>query len=425
MNGNDRSILGLTGVGHGLVHAHELTIPILLGGWMAEFGIGSAAMGAIVATGYALYGIGAVPAGVLTDAIGSRTLLVGCFLGTGGSFLLLALAPGPAILAVALVCWGTAASVYHPAGLRLISTGVTERGTGLAYHGIAGNLGIAGGPLLAATLLLVLEWRFVAGTLAVPALLAAGYAAVTSVDETAAMDGRTPAEGNGTADFDDGTASTPAAAGDGPALGAFLTDTRVLFAGGFLVVFPIVVFEGFFYRGILTFLPDVLADQATIDSLSIDGRTFDPAEFVYTGLLLVGMGGQYVGGTLSDRLPPERLLVGSFAALAVLSVAFVPALQAGLGALVLVSFLLGFFLFAEQPLLQAVVADYSRSSVRGLSYGYMFLGVFGVGALGAATSGAMLAITTHRALFLVLALVPLAAAGGSAVLAIRRNRPNA
>ena len=62
------------------------------------------------------------------------------------------------------------------------------------------------------------------------------------------------------------------------------------------------------------------------------------------------------------------------------------------------------------PLLQAIVADYSRSDVRGLSYGYMFVGVFGVGALGAAFSGAVLAYTTQQMLFLLLALVPFSAA---------------
>ncbi|MFC3958816.1 MFS transporter [Halovivax cerinus] len=454
MNGNDRSILGLTGLGHGLVHAHELSIPILLGLWMVEFGVGSAIMGAIVAAGYACYGIGAVPAGVLTDAFGSTALLVACLLGMGGSFLLLALAPGPIVLGVALVCWGSAASIYHPAGLRLISTGVTERGTGFAYHGIAGNLGIAVGPLLTAMALLVLEWRAVVGLLAIPALLAAGYAALVSVDETAAVSDRAPEpdrtsvsdsaseservpessdEATGADDGAFGGADTdggdPSGSGTGsggterPSIADVLTDTRVLFAGGFLLVFPIVVLEGFFYRGVLTFLPDVLADEAALGSLSLGSRALDPAEFVYTGLLFVGMAGQYVGGRLTDRMSPERPLVGAFAALVVLSVAFVPALQAGLAPLVAVSFLLGFVLFGEQPLLQAVVADYSGSDVRGLSYGYMFLGVFGVGSLGAAVSGAVLAYGTHQVLFLVLALVPLLAAAGTTVLVGRRRQP--
>ena len=71
----------------------------------------------------------------------------------------------PIAVAFALLVWGVAASVYHPSGLALISKGVDERGTGFAYHGIAGNVGIGLGPLLAAVLLLFFDWRAVAGLL--------------------------------------------------------------------------------------------------------------------------------------------------------------------------------------------------------------------------------------------------------------------
>ncbi len=47
--------------------------------------------------------------------------------------------------------------VYHPAGLALISTSVDERRGVFAYHGIAGNFGIVLRPLVAATLLIVLD----------------------------------------------------------------------------------------------------------------------------------------------------------------------------------------------------------------------------------------------------------------------------
>ena len=405
MKDNDRTILSITMLGHGTVHAYELAIPILIPIWMAEFGTGAAIMGLVVSLGYALYGAGAVPAGVATDAYGSKRLMVGCLLGMGGSFLLLGFAGGVVGVAVALVVWGCAASVYHPAGLRLISTGVEERGTGFAYHGIAGNVGIALGPLLAAILLIALEWRVVVVLLAVPALVAAVYTHYASVAETAAV-----------------TTENREAVADGgiSSVTEFLGSTRALFAGGFVVVFPIVVLEGFYYRGVLTFLPDVLAGYPSLDPMAVAGRTVEPAQYVYVGLLIVGMGGQYVGGKLSDRMPPERAVVGAFFLLALLSVLFVPVAERSLVGLLAVTALLGFVLFGEQPLLQAIVADYSASDVRGLSYGYMFLGVFGVGALGAAFSGAVLAYTTQQHLFLLLAAVPIAAAAMAAVLALRR-----
>jgi MFS family permease len=105
-------------------------------------------------------------------------------------------------------------------------------------------------------------------------------------------------------------------------------------------------------------------------------------------------------------MSPEKALIGAFIGLGAISVLFVPAAAGGLITLLLITALLGFVLFGEQPLLQAVVADYSESDVRGLSYGYMFLGVFGIGALGAAFTGAVLAYTTQQTLFLLLAPVP-------------------
>ncbi|MFO7926193.1 MAG: MFS transporter [Halobacteriota archaeon] len=200
-----------------------------------------------------------------------------------------------------------------------------------------------------------------------------------------------------------------------------MSDTRAIFAGGFLIAFPMLILEGFFYRGVLTVLPDMLAGYESLATVTVAGESVEPSGYVFVGLLIVGMAGQYVGGRLSDAMAPEKAAIGAFLTLATVSVLFVPAASSGLLALLAVSALLGFVLFGEQPLLQAVVADYSTSDVRGLSYGYMFVGVFGVGSFGAAFSGAMLAYTTQRVLFLLLAVVPFTAALISAAL-WRSNR---
>ena len=96
--------------GHGLVHTYELAVPILLTVWLVEFGVTSATLGTVVAVGYGLFGVGALPAGILVDRFGSRVLIVACTLGMGLSFLLLAVLPGVAGITVALACWGIAAT---------------------------------------------------------------------------------------------------------------------------------------------------------------------------------------------------------------------------------------------------------------------------------------------------------------------------
>ncbi|WP_225335265.1 MFS transporter [Halomicrobium urmianum] len=423
MNDNDRSIVAFASLSHAIVHTYELSIPIFVVVWLTEFPVTRAVLGTVVAVGYALFGIGALPGGVLADRYGSRRVVTACLVGMGGSFLLLSLTQGVASVALALSAWGLAASVYHPAGLALLSTGVEERGTGFAYHGMAGNAGIALGPLLTALLLLAFDWRLVAGLLAAPALLAVGYAAVAEFDETAAVEATAEADG-GSPDGDsgDGTGESGAPA----SIGGFVADTRALFTVGFTLALAVVLFNGLFYRGTLTFLPDVLGDYLpnVADSLGLFepgspmAEEFDLASYVYAGLLTVGIGGQYVGGRLTDRIPVTTGIAVVFGTLAVLAVLFVPAAEAGLLPLLVVSALLGFVLFAIQPLYQAAIAEYSPPGDRGLSYGFTYLANFGVGAAGAALAGVLLSALDVGGTFLALAAIP--ALGVVAALALSR-----
>ncbi|WP_251344397.1 MFS transporter [Haloplanus halophilus] len=414
-------------VAHGLVHTYELSIPIFVSIWLAEFevigvagvefGVTQATLGLIVTAGYGLFGVGALPGGVLVDRLGSRRLIAACLFGMGGSFLLLGVAPDLVVVTLALLLWGLAASVYHPAGLTLISKGVTERGTGFAYHGVAGNVGIGLGPLLTALLLLVFDWTAVAAVLAVPALVAGLYALRAEFDETAASDGM-GTDGGVDARTEGGVDS----------LAEFVTESRRLFAGAFVVVFVVVMANGLYYRGVLTFLPNLLEGLPGFDPVPLSafvpgvesGRTLNPERYFYAGLLLVGIGGQYLGGKLTDRFPPEYGIAAVFALLAVLALAFLPVAALGFGPLLVFGALFGATLFTAQPLYQATVADYTPAGTRGLSYGYTYLGSFGVGALGGAVAGAVLTYADPGTLFVVLAGFA-AVASTLAVYLIRRD----
>jgi MFS family permease len=431
VNSNDRAITALASLAHGAVHTYEMTVPLFVVVWLTEFdaiplGVASvdvttATVGVVVTLGYGLFGLGALPGGILVDRVGSRRLISACLLGMGLSYVLLGLAPNMLVVAAALVLWGVAASVYHPAGLSLISKGVSERGTGLAYHGVAGNLGIGLGPLAAAVMLLFVEWRTVALALGAPAVLAAIYAARADFDETAAVaDSETAADGEGPGDGEtaaDGGSKATSGVDD---LGEFIAESRLLFAGGFALVFVVVMCSGLYYRGVLTFLPELLRDLPGFDPVPVDallpeslrsalgvesgtGRPLRPQDYFYSGLLLVGVVGQYVGGKLTDRVPLGYGLAGAFGTLAVLAVLFVPVSGMGLGPLMVLGALLGAFLFVVQPMYQATVAEYTPSGTRGLSYGFTYLGVFGVGALGGTIAGGILAVANPTALFLVLA----------------------
>ena len=406
MDANDRSIVGVVMVAHGLVHTYELTIPIMMVAWLSEFSATEATLGTIVAVGYALFGIGALPSGIVADKIGSQRLIAGCLVGMGTSFVLLSFAPSLGFILVAVALWGAAASVYHPSGLSLISTGVKDTGNGFAYHGMAGNAGIALGPLVAVLMLLFVEWRTVALALAIPAFVAVAFIVKADIDESAAV--KLAADGSGGSENPDVSS-----------LSDLVGASRALFVGGFVIVFSIIIFNGLYYRGILTFLPELLADFIGGDLLDLNGRLseqLNPSDFVYIGLLMVGIAGQYVGGKALDHVDVEKGLVTGYVALILVALLYIPVSASGVGSLVATSLLLGFFLFALQPMYQFAVAEYSPPNTRGLAYGYTYLAQFGVGALGAAVTGFVLTYAETAVTFLVLAGFALVAAGVSAYL---------
>ena len=392
----DRSIIGLTAVSHAAVHTYELSIPILMVPWLAEFGVTRATLGVVVGVGYALFGLGALPGGVLSDRLGSRPLIVGCLVGMASGFLVMSAVPGLVGVSLGLVVWGAAASVYHPAGLSLISKGVEHRGRALGYHGIAGNIGIGAGPFATAVLLVFFDWRTAAAVLAVPALAAAVFALRLEFEEPVVSDG-------------DGTDDS----GTDP---SFVGESRALFASTFAFVFVVVISSGLYYRGILTFLPDILGDVISFDpGLGLD---FEASRYVYSALLAVGVAGQYLGGRLADGRT-ERWMALGYGTLGVVALMFIPALSSSAG-LVAVSLVLGFFLFVVQPLYQNTIARHTPEEARGVSYGYTYLGVFGVGALGAAVAGAILTYSTTTVMFAVLAGI--AAVGSGTAAWLHTNR---
>ncbi|MFC6906458.1 MFS transporter [Halalkalicoccus tibetensis] len=406
MNDNDRSITGFTMLAHGTFHTYELSIPLFVVIWLDVFDVSAFVLGVVVSLGYGLIGVGALPSGVLADSYGSRRLIVGSVVGMGGGFFLLALAPNIYTLCAAIVVWGAAASVYHPAGLSLISRGAEERGTVFAYHGVGGNVGTAFGPLLAALLLIFLDWRLVIVALALPAVAVVLLGSSMEFDETAATatDGGEEvgeSEPEGSADDAD----------DGFDLRGLVDDSRLLFTTGFALTFVVVLLYGTYYRGLLTFMPDMIADLPQFGTYMIMGQSAEPAQYIYTGLLMVGILGQYAGGRVTDHVKTEYALLSTLTALAVLAVLFLPAASVGVVPFLLVCAVLGFCLYATAPIYQVVIAEYAAEDVHGLSYGYTYLGMFGIGAGGAALAGALLTYFSASVLLGTLGAIALVAAG--------------
>ena len=398
MEANDRNVVKFTALAHALFHTYELSIPLFVGVWMADFDASAALVGTVVGAGYALVGLGAPVSGVLSDRFGSRRLISLSMVGMGAGFALVSLADGVVVLGAAMLVWGAFASLYHPAGLSLISRSAEERGTVFAYHGAGGNVGTAAGPLVTALLLLSVDWQLAVGLLAVPAFVAALLGSRVEFDAVGGDD----------------TASVSL----GAELRRTAAESRALFGAAFTVAFVAILLYGTYYRGLLTFLPDVLAESPSLVPVALFGREIDPAQYVYTGLLTVGIAGQYVGGRLTDRVPSTTTFVAAFATLAGLAVAFPVVRTVGVVPLVAVCLALGFVVYGTAPVYQVVIAEHAAADAHGRSYGFTYLAMFGVGAAGASVAGIVLTHATSAVLFGVLGVV--AVTGCGFVLRLRR-----
>lgn len=397
VNRNDRAVTAFTMLGHATFHTYELAIPLFVVVWLDEFSTSPAVLGVVVGLSYAAIGIGALPTGVLADRVSARRLVLASVLGMGVSMTIVALSPMLWVLAVALVGWGVAASLYHPAALTLLSRATAARGRAFALHGLAANVGVAAGPIVSAVLLGVLGWRIVALVLVLPVAIAALAAVGLEFDETAGARAR---GGEGATD-----------GGAIRSLHEFGSSTRRLFTGGFLLVFVLAVLYGTYYRGSMTFLPEILAGLPLFDPVPVADRTIEPSRYVYAGLLLLGGAGQYAGGRLVEALRTESALIVGYVALVVIAVALLPLAAFGLVPLLAGAGALGFLVFMLPPINQEAISAYSAANVRGLSFGFNYTALFGVGAVGAPLAGAILTRWSPGALFFVLAGVALVATG--------------
>ena len=76
MSPSERRVLWTASVAHSMVHVYELAVPALLLLIQSEFVAGDLSMGRVVTLYTLLFGLGALPAGLLVDRLGSKLLLM-------------------------------------------------------------------------------------------------------------------------------------------------------------------------------------------------------------------------------------------------------------------------------------------------------------------------------------------------------------
>jgi len=168
--GLSRAVNLLLNVGHGIDHMFLLIFATAVASIAVEFGYANWTDLMPYSVGaFALFGLGALPAGRLGDLWGRRIMMIIFFTGMGAAALLVSLTQNAWQLAAALTLLGVFAAIYHPVGIPMLVQGVPNPGAVIGLNGLAGNLGIAVAALVTGYLVKWIGWR---AAFAIPGILA-------------------------------------------------------------------------------------------------------------------------------------------------------------------------------------------------------------------------------------------------------------
>lgn len=377
----EKQILALTGFGHFLCHLNMLVFPALAVPLAARMNTSLSEVLVLSQAMYLLFGISALPWGLLADRIGARAPLGLMFFGCGASALGAAYwIDSPLGLAVHLAGLGLFAGIYHPVGLGLIGLRVRSVSLAMGYNGMAGNLGLVTAPLL--TGFAVWVWGPAAAFVALGITNLAGLGLMALA----------PVPG--------GKAAGPNA-GPGKGSGAM---------GAFALLLAAMMLGGIAYRGATVGLPALLELRSPALTQAVagwweSGSANFTANAVASLVYVLGFAGQYLGGRAGERfnLPLTYAIFHAIAAMAALAMGWLA--DAPLAVVASVYFI---FLLGSQPLENTMVTRLSPESWRNSAFGLKFVLTFGVGSLAVALAGAANAAWGVWAIFPVLAPLSLA-----------------
>lgn len=318
------------------------------------------------------FGFCALLAGWLADRYGAKRLLLIYLIGCSAAGVMAAFTPNLAMMYVSMFTLGMFASIYHPAGVALIShqTTAQNRTRALGYHGIFGSAGIAAGPFLAALVLNSSDpvWRHYYLVLAIPGVLLAGLLMVRLAHGKKLYE-----------------PTDPQRATDGGEDDAHWRS--------YFTLISLACLAGFVYAAILHFLPRYLGESG-LELAGVEEAAM--RNYLAGGVLMLGIVGQYTAGRIARPTTLEPLTACSFFA----SAPFVLWMGIAQGPWrILAAALFAPVFFMHQPLYNSLVAKYVPRRRRSLCYGLSFTLGFGVGSLGPNISGRIQSnLLTHAVL---------------------------
>lgn len=352
--------LWLITIGHGLTHWYPATFYLLLPLIGTELGLSYSQIGLIMTCQYLASAVANVPGGVLVDTVGRKGLLMAVSLfWIGFPYLLIGFTHSYLMLLACVSLVGFGNSLWHPTAIPTLARRYPERkGLVLSIHGMGGNVGDAVAPVIIGSALAWFTWREVVVLNVMPGLVVAALLFALL-----------------------GTLRLAARKQETQSVGEYFAGLRGLFRSRALVLLSTgSAFRTMTQSALLTFLPVYLANDMGYSPFWVGACLF--------ALQAAGFAASPIAGHLSDRLGRKQILVGSMAATALVLVAM--GFAGGSPLFVALVAVLGFFLYATRPVIQAWMLEATPKNMAGSSIGLLF-GAQAIGAALGPLAGGMVA----------------------------------
>jgi len=348
-------------IGHSLTHWYPATFYVLLPLIGAELGLSYSQIGMILTAQFIAGAISNIPGGVLVDSVGRKGLLMAASLfWIGVPYFIMGYSDAYWVLLACSALIGVGNNLWHPTAIPWLGNRYPDRkGLVMAYHGMGGNVGDALAPLAAGALLTAfawMTWRDVVIINIVPGVVMAVLilwllGSMTSEPKAAGKsEGKARKEEKS---FFEVLSALP----------GLLQNKMLIFLSASST------FRAMTQTGLMAFLPLYLAKELGYSPWWVGASLFI--------LQAAGFIAAPIAGHLSDKFGRRNVITASMMmTAAVLAMMF---FAGGTSLFVMFVALLGFFLFAIRPVLQAWLLDSTPRELGGSAIGVLF-GVQSVGA---------------------------------------------
>jgi len=345
----------LISAGHAFTHWYTATFYLLLPLIGREFGLSYTEIGLIMTTQHVVGALSNLPGGMVVDMVGKKGYLMATSLfWVGFPYALMSLTHNYWMLLVCVTLVGIGNNLWHPAAITTLAYRYPERkGLVISFHGMGGNVADGLAPLVVGALLAWFSWRTVVVINVVPGLV---MAAMILVMLGAFTMGSSHDHVN--------------AASKSRGVKAYLKDFASLLHNRALMLVSIgSAFRTMTQTGLLTFLPVYLAYELDYSPFLVG--------VCMSAMQVAGFAASPIGGHLSDKMGRKRIVMASMVLTCVMIVFM--ALAGKSVTFVLFIALVGFFLYAMRPVLQAWAVEATPRALAGSGVGLQF-GIQHIGA---------------------------------------------